>query len=217
MPDSAPVTFLAAGSYFWQATYSGDANNSAASSVCTSEPITITPNTPTLTTALSASSAAIGSPVTDSATLAGATTNAGGTVTYTVYTDSACTTPATSQISAQPAAVTVTGGVAPPSAPVSFLAAGGYFWQAIYSGDANNTAAASVCTSEPITISPNSPTIATALQQPPRRWRWPTSLIRPPWPEPPPMRGARSPTASIRAVGPRHAWLPTWPTLSPPA
>ena len=99
--------------------------------------------------------------MTDSATLVGATTNAGGTVTYTVYTDSACTTPATSQISGQPAAVTVTGGVVPDSAPVSFLAAGGYFWQAVYSGDANNSATTSVCSSEPITVPLNSPSVAT--------------------------------------------------------
>ena len=64
--------------------------------------------------------------MTDTTNLAGATTNAGGTVTYTVYIDSACTTPAsTSQVSAQPAAVTVTDAVVPDSAPVSFLAAGG--------------------------------------------------------------------------------------------
>ena len=73
------------------------------------EPFTVTQATPTLATALSAGTAAIGAPVTDTASLAGATTNAGGTVTYAVYIDSACTTPAsTSQISAQPPAVTVT-------------------------------------------------------------------------------------------------------------
>ena len=95
VPPSAPVSFLAAGGYFWQATYSGDANNTAATSVCASEPITITPNGPTISTALSASSAGIGTGVHDSASLSGATANAGGTVTYTVYTDSTCTTRAT--------------------------------------------------------------------------------------------------------------------------
>ena len=105
---------MAAGSYELQAVYTGDANNNGATSTCGTEPFTVTQATPTLATALSAGTAAIGTPVTDSASLAGATTNAGGTVTYTVYVDSACTTPAsTSQISAQPPAVTVTGGVVP--------------------------------------------------------------------------------------------------------
>ena len=119
------MSFLAAGSYFWQAVYSGDVNNTAAASICTSEPITITPNTPTITTVLSAATAAIGIPVHDTASLAGATTTAGGTVTYTVYTDDTCTTPATSQISAHPPAVTVTnrGGA---QLGVRDLHAGGY-------------------------------------------------------------------------------------------
>ena len=142
----------------------GDANNDGTLSACGAEPFAVTQTTPTLGTALSASSAAIGTPVTDTASLAGATIDAGGAVTYTVYTDSACTTLATaSEISAQPPAATVTSGVVPDSAPVSFLAAGSYFWQAVYSGDANNSTATSVCTSEPITIAANTPTIATAL------------------------------------------------------
>ena len=91
---------MAAGTYELQAVYSGDANNNGATSTCGTEPFTVTQATPTISTILSASSAPIGTPVTDSATLAGATTNAGGTVTYTVYTDNTCTTPATtSQIS----------------------------------------------------------------------------------------------------------------------
>ena len=52
----------------------------------------------------------------DSATLAGATVGAGGSVTYRVYSDSGCTTLATTQISGQPAAVTVTNHLVPDSA-----------------------------------------------------------------------------------------------------
>jgi hypothetical protein len=163
VPDSDPVTFLAAGTYYWQAAYSGDANNSGDTSACTDEPITIIPNAPTITTSLSASSASIGTPVTDSATLTGATTDAGGTVTYTVYTDSSCTTVATTEISGQPPQVTVAGGLVPNSDPVTFLAAGTYYWQAVYSGDANNSGDTSACTDEPITIDPNSPAITTAV------------------------------------------------------
>ena len=210
-------TSVAAGNYELQAVYSGDGNNDGSTSTCGTEPFTVTMASPTITTTLSASSAPTDTAVTDTATLAGATTNAGGTVTYTVYTDSACTTPASaSQISGQAPAVTVTNAVVPPSAPVTFLAAGDYFWQAVYSGDANNTTTASDCASEPITITPDNPTITTTLVTLSPRRRWPPSPTRPPWPGPPPPREARSPTACIRAAGPRHARPPNRSTPSPP-
>ena len=183
-------TGVAAGDYELQAVYTGDANNNGAISACGEESFTVTQATPTLATALSAGTAHIGTPVTDSATLAAATTNAGGTVTYTVYTNNTCTTPATSQINAQPPAVTVTGAVVPDSAPVTFLAAGSYYWEATYSGDINNSATASVCTSEPITITNNSTGITTLLSAFKAAIGTPVTdsatLI-----EPPPMRGAR--------------------------
>ena len=96
-------TSVAVGNYELQAVYSGDANNNGATSTCGTEPFVVTQTIPTLTTALPVGTAAIGTAVPDSAALAGATTNAAGTVTYTIYTESSCTTPAsTSQISAQP-------------------------------------------------------------------------------------------------------------------
>ena len=86
VPPSAPVSFLAAGGYFWQAVYSGDANNSSATSACTSEPITITANSPTITTSLvTVSPQTALATITDSATLTGATADAGGTVTFSLY------------------------------------------------------------------------------------------------------------------------------------
>ncbi len=50
-------------------------------------------NSPSIDTKLSESTGSIGDTVNDSATLNNATANAGGTVTYSVYTDSACTPP----------------------------------------------------------------------------------------------------------------------------
>src|SRR5207253_11143694 len=47
---------------------------------------------PSIGTTLSETSGSIGDAVHDSSKLTGATSNAGGTVTYTVYTDSACST-----------------------------------------------------------------------------------------------------------------------------
>jgi hypothetical protein len=158
VPDSNAITFNAAGTYYWQAAYSGDANNDPATSACQSEIVTVNPNAPGITTLLSSNSVAIGVPVHDSSTLTGATNNAGGTVTYTVYSDNACTTSVASG-----GTKTVTNGVVPDSDAVSFNAAGTYYWQAVYSGDANNQSATSVCTSEQVVVNPNAPTIATVL------------------------------------------------------
>ena len=68
VPNSASVTFPSAGTFYWRAVYSGDANNFGASSPCTAvnnEELTVTspppppppppPHTPSIATALSSS------------------------------------------------------------------------------------------------------------------------------------------------------------------
>ena len=52
VPNSSTVTFNTAGTYYWQAVYSGDANNNGASSPCTAtnnEQLTVTRRRPTIT------------------------------------------------------------------------------------------------------------------------------------------------------------------------
>jgi len=154
VPNSAPVAFPTTGTYYWRAHYSGDGSNSPATSACSSEPLGVTGGSgqlgaTTLTTRLSSGSIDAGASVFDSATLGGATTNASGTVTYTVYSNSGCTS-----VVASPAAVTVTGDVIPNSAAVVFSAAGTYYWQAMYSGDSLNESATSACTSEQLVVNP---------------------------------------------------------------
>jgi hypothetical protein len=90
---------------------------------------------PTITTKLSAETITVGGTVHDSATLSGATANAGGTVTY---------------------------GVVPDSDPITFNTAGDYYWQAVYSGDANNNAATSLCTSEHLVVGKQNTAMTTA-------------------------------------------------------
>src|SRR5262249_26360109 len=85
-------------------------------------------NTTSIATALSSGSIAVGGSVHDTATLSGQTATAGGTVTYAVYTDSACTTLAGPQPS--PATVTGTNGTVPNSPDLSFPATGTFFWHA---------------------------------------------------------------------------------------
>ncbi len=152
--DSDSVTFNAAGTYYWQAEYSGDVNNESAISDCTSEIVTIVPNEVVINTELSGQGQTgqhitiqIGNSVTDSATLTGETADAGGTVTYTVYSDNACTL-----LFADGGTVDVTNGVVPDSDPVLFDIEGTFYWQAEYSGDANNEAAISACADESVTV-----------------------------------------------------------------
>ncbi|MBI2865423.1 MAG: hypothetical protein HYX94_12790 [Chloroflexi bacterium] len=93
----------------------------------------------------------VGSVVTDTATLVGATASATGTVTYTVYLDNACT-----QVHQSAGVKNVTGGVVPPSDPITFNSVGVFYWQAVYSGDiqfgGQNRAATSDCTAEVLTV-----------------------------------------------------------------
>src|SRR6266487_4588990 len=112
---------------------------------------------PSIATSLSDSTVSVGDAVHDSATLTGATADAGGTVTYTVYSDNTCST----QV-ADGGTKTVTNGNVPDSDPVTFNNAGTFFWQAVYSGDANNNGATSDCTSEKLVVNPNAPAISTA-------------------------------------------------------
>ncbi|MET9270311.1 hypothetical protein [Kribbella sp. NPDC003557] len=157
VPDSNAVTFNSTGDFYWQAAYSGDANNDPATSVCTSEHLVVNKKSPSIATTLSAETIEVGGSVHDSATLSNATANAGGTVTYTVYTDSACSTGAQSA-----GTVNVTNGVVPDSNAITFNTAGDFYWQAAYSGDANNNAAMSVCTSEHLVVTKKNPAISTA-------------------------------------------------------
>ncbi len=121
---------------------------------------TITVGSPTtLTTLLSGGgqsgatvTVAQGTPVTDSATVAGvAAATSTGEVTYAVYTDAACT-----KLATQAGGAAVTNGAAGPSAPQSKLAPGTYYWLATYSGDINNQASVSVCGTEKLVVARHS-------------------------------------------------------------
>jgi hypothetical protein len=159
VPDSTPVALDAAGTYYWQASYSGDASNLSSTSTC-GEVEVVTAADTTTTTSLSASSVAAGVAVTDTATLTGAVADgATGTITYNVYSDSGCTDLITSST---PLTFT-TPGTVPDSGPLSLTAAGTYYWQATYSGDASNLSSTSTCGTEVETVTPADTTTATSL------------------------------------------------------
>ncbi len=151
-------TFAAPGSgtYHWIASYSGDANNASATGACgdAGETTTISQFSPNISTVLHSGdltgakiTVLFGSAVTDQATLTGAGPTAGGTVSYRVFSDDTCQT----QV-ANAGDKTVTNGSVPASDPVTFPTAGTYYWQARYSGDANNAPKTSLCTDEVLTV-----------------------------------------------------------------
>lgn len=142
-------TPTAVGTYYWIASYSGDSNNTGSTTSCgdANESTRINKIQPAITTDLSADQVVIGGQVHDSATLTNHTPAAGGTVTYTVYSDMACTQGARSA-----GTLTVTNGVVPDSNTLTFPTIGTFWWQARYSGDANNESATSDCSSEPLEV-----------------------------------------------------------------
>jgi hypothetical protein len=157
--NSGPFTPTAPGVYRWTASYSGDANNNAVSHPCNSanESATISKRSPTIATQASAGGA-IGTQLTDVATLSGALAPT-GTVTFNLYgpNDATCS-----------GAVIFTStnnvvGVSATSGAFTTVAAGVYRWTASYSGDANNNAVSHPCNSanESATITKSTPTIAT--------------------------------------------------------
>jgi hypothetical protein len=150
VPNSNTLTFPTVGIFYWQASYSGDAHNPPAMSVCTSEQLTVVKRSPTLSLKLSEHSIHHGETAKGEASLSGETSNAGGTVTYTVYSNSSCTTVASGP-TPNPTTVTVTNGNVPNSTPVTFPTKGTFFWKATYSGDASNNTATSGCVSLSVT------------------------------------------------------------------
>src|SRR5205085_1421130 len=169
-PDSAAHTFTTAGTWYWQAVYSGDALNATATSPCNetlvvqnhpsvattlSDDATPTPNTATGGSTLTV---AVGTAVHDAAVISGATASAGGTIAYAYYTDTDCTLNAVDQT---PSPATVTNHLAPDSAAHTFTTAGTWYWQAVYSGDALNATATSPC-NETLVVQ-NHPTLSTTL------------------------------------------------------
>ncbi|HEY1267653.1 MAG TPA: kelch repeat-containing protein [Candidatus Binatia bacterium] len=151
--------FHVSSTYAFQATYNGDGVYNAKTGAC--ESLSITSRTTGITTSLSGGgqtgtgiTVQAGTSVTDSATLNGATANAGGTATYTIFSEGTCTT-----VFASGGTKTVTNGVVPNSNPVTFTQAGTFFWKVDYSGDISNAASTSGC-SEQVSVLPHSITLA---------------------------------------------------------
>jgi parallel beta-helix repeat protein len=154
---SPNYTTTLAGDYRWVVDYLGDSNNVSVSSGCGDELVPVAKVSPTISTAVQPVSPVVtGTPVKDQATLTGTTPDAGGDVTYNLYSGTTCT-----GIPVFTNAQTVTAGSVPLSASFPAQPQGSYTWQAVYSGDSNNNAAVSTCGSDALTVNNALPAVST--------------------------------------------------------
>src|ERR1019366_3778798 len=146
----------ATGTDYWVATYNGDGNNSTVSSAPASEPVSITPATPTISTSQTPTSAIVGASIADTATVSGGY-NPTGTDTFNPYSNSTANCPPL----ATDVNVALVSGVATAPGYIA-TATGTDYWVATYNGDSNNAMVSSAPASEPVSITPATPTISTS-------------------------------------------------------
>jgi len=155
---SIDYTPLAAGSYWFKAEYSGDANYIGAQSGEIEEPLEVGPATPIVMTLLSESSITLGETVYDTVAVSGLTNPfpaPTGTVQFYVKVGSGEWVPLGAPV------VLVDGQAT--STDYTPLAASGYWFKAIYSGDSNYVGASSGETEEPLAVGPATPVVTTLL------------------------------------------------------
>ncbi len=164
VPNSATQGPLAAGSYSFEAVYSGDVNHVGSTSPC--EPFTVAAGTSTTATTVfdAATNAAwtgtetTGAHAYDTASVTpSAGITATGTVTYTLFPNGACTAGTGSPAGTE----TLVAGAVPNSATQGPLAAGSYSFEAVYSGDANYGGSTGAC--EPFSVAAGTSTTATTV------------------------------------------------------
>jgi hypothetical protein len=151
-----------AGTYHWIASFSGDNNNSAASTTCGDEPVVVNEASPSISSlTTTANPAAVGETLQDSATLSNTGTLDGtGSITFDLYgpSDTTCSltpvyTETVSDITSDGPYDTTTGYTAPST--------GTYNWIVSFSGDGSNNDAISACGEEPVVVNEASPSITT--------------------------------------------------------
>ncbi len=161
VPNSATSPALTAGSYSFIGVYNGDSNYSSHTGAV--EPLAINKCSSSVSTTIldcggGAVTDALGEKVYDTATVTGTPFTPTGTVTYYFYNTSSPVYGTTTPVSTQQVTLTATGAV-PNSATTAALAAGGYSFIGVYSGDSNYKGYQGAI--EPLSISKASPSIAT--------------------------------------------------------
>ncbi len=159
-----PATGTVTGTYQWDASYSGDTNNDAASDVgATNEQVTVSAASPAITTTPSPTTVALTATtpptLTDSAVLSGGS-NPTGTIIFRLFFDGD-TTPVDTEV----ASVNGNGTYTTPTAftlPTAGVVVGTYQWDATYSGDGNNIPVSdNNAANEQVTVTGDTPTFST--------------------------------------------------------
>ena len=160
-PNGFLLTGAAAGTYQWDASYSGDSNNPEVDdNNDPGEQVVVSPASPTLASTPSPTTATLGASaptLTDSAVLSGGSAPT-GTITFTLLAPSGAT------VDTETASVSRGNGTytTPTGFSLTGAAAGMYQWDATYSGDSNNnTASDDNDPAEQVTVTPASPTLTT--------------------------------------------------------
>ncbi len=156
-----PSTGTATGTYQWDATYSGNANNGGASDInASNEQVLVSPASPAITTMPNMTSVTLGGnpmTLTDTAVLS-AGYSPTGTITFTLYQGTTLVDTETATVNGDGSYSTPTGYTLPTTGTVI----GVYQWDATYSGGANNNGASDInAPNEQVLVSPASPAIAT--------------------------------------------------------
>ncbi len=147
VPNSDNFTPTQAGTYNWQAVYSGDANNNAATSTCLTETLVVTQRTPTVTTQIqntnnvdiTNSTTTPGAMVHDVAMVTGSGPTPTGTVDFNIFNNSTCSG-TSGNIQSGVALVNGTATSSPVAAQL-----GGLSFMVHYNGDSNYSPADGIC------------------------------------------------------------------------
>jgi hypothetical protein len=153
VPASNEEELEAGKAYYWQAHYSGDANNAESTSPC-NEVLDVQAKT-SLSTKLSGEGKEAGeltinegSKAKDTATLSGTnSSSAGGKVLYKIYSEKECKT-----LVKEAGEVTVSSGSVPASSEEELEGDKTYYWQATYRGDSLHQESSSSCGSEVLKV-----------------------------------------------------------------
>jgi hypothetical protein len=148
------------GTYYWIASYAGDANNSSATGTCgdAGETTEVTKRSPTIGTTPSAGGRVGVVVLNDTATLSGAF-NPTGSITFKLF-DPTQTCPTDTPVFTQ--TVALTGASATTTLGPTANKAGTWRWVASWPGDANNNGpVTSGCTEEEVTVTKAAPTLGT--------------------------------------------------------
>jgi hypothetical protein len=163
----AGATPSQAGTYWWTASYGGDAGNAPAASGCGAEQVFISSKL-TLGIGLAAGQGGpVGTTVQAFAALEGGD-NPTGTITFNLYGPSATASCSGTPVDTETAAVTGNGSYTTPAGATPSQV-GTYWWTASYSGDANNNPAVTVCggqQDQSVTITQTTTTTVTSSVDP---------------------------------------------------